>query len=99
MLGAAAMTGPGIGLFFVIVAPLPLMIVGLRWHPLLALLGGALTAAALAFFLRGSAAITFSMLVTLPAYVGQRDVLLGAARGRRPSPAPWLSFRRAAPCW
>ncbi len=70
MLGAAAMTGPGIGLFFVIVAPLPLMIVGLRWHPMLALLGGALTAAALAFFLRGSAAITFSMLVTLPAYFG-----------------------------
>ncbi len=70
MLGAAAMTGPGLGLFFVIVAPLPLIIVGLRWHPLLALLGGALTAAALAFFLRSSAAVTFSVLVTLPAYCG-----------------------------
>jgi len=68
MLGAAAMSGPGLGLFFVVIAPLPLMIVALRWHPLLALLGGALTAAALAFFLRGSAAVTFAVLVTLPAY-------------------------------
>lgn len=69
MLGAAALSGPGFGLFFVIVAPLPLMIVAIRWQPLLALLGGALTAAALSFFLRGSAALTFSVLVTLPAYV------------------------------
>jgi len=68
MLGAAALSGPGFGLFFVVIAPLPLMIVAFRWHPLLAVLGGALTAAALSLFLRGSAAITFSMLVTLPAY-------------------------------
>ena len=69
MLGAAAMSGPGFGLFFVLIAPLPLMIVAFRWHPLLALLGGALTAAALSMFLRGSTAVTFSVLVTAPAYI------------------------------
>src|SRR5689334_5097283 len=69
MLGAAAMSGPGLGLFFVLVAPLPLMIVSFRWHPLLALLGGALTAAALSMFLRGSTAVTFSVLVTGPAWL------------------------------
>jgi hypothetical protein len=68
MLGAAALSGPGLGLFFVIVAPLPLMIVALRWHPLLALLGGALTAAAISLMVRGSAAVTFTVLVTAPAY-------------------------------
>ena len=69
MLAAAAMSGPGFGLLFVLIAPLPLMIVAFRWHPLLALLGGALTAAALSMFLRGSAAVTFCVLVTGPAYV------------------------------
>ncbi|MCA3565294.1 MAG: DUF2232 domain-containing protein [Methylocystis sp.] len=69
MLAAAAVSGPGVGLFFAIIAPLPLMIVAIRWQPLLAVLGGALMAAALAFFLRGSAAISFSVLVTLPAFI------------------------------
>jgi hypothetical protein len=69
MLAAAAMSGPGLGLFFVIIAPLPLMIVAIRWQPLLAVLGGALTAAALAFFIRSSAAVSFSILVTLPAFI------------------------------
>jgi Predicted membrane protein (DUF2232) len=69
MLAAAALSGPAFGLFFVIIAPLPLMIVAIRWQPLLAVLGGALMAAALAFFIRGSAAISFSVLVTLPAFI------------------------------
>jgi hypothetical protein len=68
-LGAAAISGPGLGLFFVLIAPLPLMIVAFRWHPLLALLGGLLTAAAIALFIRGGAALTYSVLVTGPAYL------------------------------
>ncbi len=95
LLGAAAMTGPGIGLFFVIIAPLPLMIVGLRWHPLLALLGGALTAAALAFFLRGSAALTFSFLVTLPAYCGSLAFWWAL---RQQGPVPGIMCLVAAGC-
>ncbi len=83
MLAAAAMSGPAIGLFFVILAPLPLMIVAMRWQPLLAVLGGALMAAALAFFIRGSAAISFSVLVTLPAFIVGTILWRGAFEGRK----------------
>jgi Predicted membrane protein (DUF2232) len=82
MLAAAAMSGPAIGLFFVILAPLPLMIVAIRWQPLLAVLGGALMAAALAFFIRGSAAVSFSVLVTLPAYIVGSILWSGRHDGR-----------------
>jgi hypothetical protein len=82
LLAAAAMSGPGIGLFFAIIAPLPLMLVAIRWQPLLAVLGGALMAAALAFFLRGSAAISFSVLVTLPAFIVGSILWRGNFEGR-----------------
>ncbi len=82
MLAAAAMSGPAIGLFFVILAPLPLMIVAIRWQPLLAVLGGALMAAALAFFIRGSAAVSFSVLVTLPAFIVGSILWSGRYEGR-----------------
>ncbi len=82
MLAAAAISGPAIGLFFVVLAPLPLMIVAIRWQPLLAVLGGALMAAALAFFIRGSAAVTFSVLVTLPAFIVGSILWSGRYDGR-----------------
>ncbi|MGL4240808.1 MAG: hypothetical protein ACRCTI_06805, partial [Beijerinckiaceae bacterium] len=69
MLAAAAVSGPGLGLLLAALAPLPLMIVGFGWHPLMAVLGGAITAAALSAMLRGSAGVVFAVLVMVPAYL------------------------------
>jgi hypothetical protein len=69
MLAAAAVTGPGLGMILAALAPLPLMIVGFGWHPLMAVLGGAITAAALSAMLRGSAGVIYAILAMLPAYL------------------------------
>jgi hypothetical protein len=69
LLAAAAATGPGFGLLLAALAPLPLMIVGFGWHPLMAVLGGAITAAALAAMLRGSAGVVYAVLAMIPAYL------------------------------
>jgi hypothetical protein len=69
LLAAAAASGPGLGMLLAALAPLPLMIVGFGWHPLMAALGGAITAAALSFMLRGSAGVVFAVMVMAPAYL------------------------------
>jgi hypothetical protein len=69
LLAAAAATGPGLGMLLAILAPLPLMIVGFGWHPLMAVLGGAITAAALSAMLRGSAGVVFAILAMAPAWL------------------------------
>jgi hypothetical protein len=69
LLAAAAAAGPGLSMLLAIFAPLPLMIVGFGWHPLMAVLGGAITSAALAAMLRGSAGVTFAVLVMIPAFL------------------------------
>jgi hypothetical protein len=69
LLAASAIAGPGIAMLLAALAPLPLMIIGIGWHPLMAVLGGAITAAALASMLRGSAGVIFAVLCMLPAYL------------------------------
>ncbi|MGL4634535.1 MAG: hypothetical protein ACRCWF_01000 [Beijerinckiaceae bacterium] len=69
MLAAAAIVGGGFGVLFTFIAPLPLMIVGIGWHPLLAVLGGATTSAALVLMLRGSAGVMFAVMVMVPAFL------------------------------
>jgi hypothetical protein len=69
LLAAAAITGPGLGMLLAALAPLPLMIVGFGWHPLMAVLGGAITAAALSAMVRGSAGVIYAVLAMIPAYL------------------------------
>ncbi len=69
LLAGAALAGPGLAMLVAALAPLPLMIVGFGWHPLLAVLGGAITAAALSAMIRGSAGVVFAVLVMLPAFL------------------------------
>jgi hypothetical protein len=69
LLAAAAASGAGVGLVFALIAPLPLMIVAIGWNPLLAVLGGALTSAALIVLFRGSTGVVFAFLVTAPSYL------------------------------
>jgi hypothetical protein len=66
---AGAALGPGLGALFVAISPLPLMIVAIGLQPLVAVAGGAIVAAALAFMLSGSRAISFAIVVMLPAYL------------------------------
>jgi hypothetical protein len=69
LLAAAAASGPGFGLLLAALAPLPLMIVGFGWHPLMAVLGGAITAAALSAMIRGSAGVVYAVLAMAPAFL------------------------------
>lgn len=69
LLAAAAAVGPGFGMLLAALAPLPLMIVGFGWHPLMAVLGGAITAAALSAMIRGSAGVVYAVLAMVPAYL------------------------------
>jgi hypothetical protein len=84
LLAASAAAGSMIGAVLMIVAPLPLMIVAVGWHPLLALIGGALTSALLALLFRGSAGVMFAIMVMVPAY------LAALALWRRPVEGPPL---------
>jgi hypothetical protein len=68
LMAATIASGGGLAMPLVLLAPLPLIIVSMGWHPLVAAIGGALTVAALAFFFRGSTALVFAVLVALPAY-------------------------------
>jgi hypothetical protein len=74
LLAASAASGPGLAMLLAMLAPLPLMIVGFGWHPLFAVLGGAITAAALSAMLRGSAGVGFAVMVMIPAYAAARVV-------------------------
>jgi hypothetical protein len=74
LLAASAAAGPGIGMLLAVLAPLPLMIVAFGWHPLMAVLGGAITSAALAAMIRGSAGVVFAVLVMLPAFLAAHIV-------------------------
>jgi hypothetical protein len=84
LLAASAAAGSMFGAILMVVAPLPLMIVAMGWHPLLALIGGALTSAMLALLFRGSAGVMFALLVMVPAYLAAWTVW------RRPVDGPAL---------
>ncbi|MGL5138918.1 MAG: hypothetical protein ACRC7G_14255, partial [Beijerinckiaceae bacterium] len=84
LLAAAAAAGYGAGAMLAIIAPLPLMIAAMSWHPLVALLGGALTSAALATIFRGSAGVVFAILVMVPSFLAAHVVW------RRPLAGGWL---------
>ncbi len=83
LLAAAAMSGPGIGMLLAALAPLPLMIVGFGWHPLLAVLGGSITAAALSAMIRGSAGLGYAVLVMIPAFLAAHMAWRGDLDGRQ----------------
>jgi hypothetical protein len=68
LMAATIASGGGLAMPLVLLAPLPLVIVSIGWHPLVAAIGGAFTVAALAFFFRGSVGLIFGVLVALPAY-------------------------------
>jgi Predicted membrane protein (DUF2232) len=74
LLAAVAQPGTGTGMLLATIAPLPLMIAGFGWHPLMAALGGLLTSAILAIMFRGSAGIMFMVMVTVPAYLAASAV-------------------------
>jgi hypothetical protein len=82
LLAAAAIAGPGIGMLLAALAPLPLMIVGFGWHPLMAVLGGSITAAALSAMVRGSAGVVYAVLVMVPAFLAAHVAWRGDLDGR-----------------
>jgi hypothetical protein len=92
LLAAAAASGAGIGLIFAIIAPLPLMIVAIGWNPLLAVLGGALTSAALIMLFRGSTGVVFAFLVTVPSYLAGLVIWRSTTTSNDPS-VPHLQSR------
>jgi hypothetical protein len=68
LMAATIASGAGLAMPLVLLAPLPLLIVALGWHPLLGAIGGTLTVATLALFTRGSVALIFAVLVAVPAW-------------------------------
>jgi Predicted membrane protein (DUF2232) len=85
LLAAASQAGPGLGMFLGFLSPLPLMIAAIGWHPLLALIGGSITAAFLSEFFGWRAGLTFALAIMVPAYViariiweTERDKVVGA---------------------
>lgn len=69
LLAATIAAGYGGGVALALFSPLPLMVAAIGWHPLLAILGGALTAAALSALFQASTGLVFIVLVALPAYL------------------------------
>jgi hypothetical protein len=61
--------GPVLLAPLLLVAPTPLMIAGLGWHPLVAALGGLVGALAISFAIGSKTALSFALLVGLPAYL------------------------------
>jgi hypothetical protein len=85
LLAVAAATSGGAGVFISFLAPLPLMIAAIGWHPLLALIGGALTSAMLTEFLGWKNGLAFAATIMLPVdllsraiWEVERDKLVGA---------------------
>lgn len=61
--------GPVLLAPLLLVAPTPLIIAGLGWHPLVAALGGLIGALTLSFALTSKTGLSFALLVGLPAYL------------------------------
>jgi Predicted membrane protein (DUF2232) len=85
MIATLAASSGGMGMFVSFVSPLPLMIAALGWHPLLALLGGALTSALLTEFFGWRNGLAFALTIMIPVYLlsrtiwdTERDKLVGA---------------------
>ncbi|MFM9973231.1 MAG: DUF2232 domain-containing protein [Beijerinckiaceae bacterium] len=74
LLATASQTGPGLGVFLGFLSPLPLMIAAIGWHPLLALFGGALTAAFITEFFGWNAGLTFALVIMVPTYLLARII-------------------------
>jgi Predicted membrane protein (DUF2232) len=72
MIATVAASSAGIGIFVSFVSPLPLMIAAIGWHPLLALLGGALTSALLTEFFGWRNGLAFALTIMVPVYVLSR---------------------------
>jgi Predicted membrane protein (DUF2232) len=85
LIATAAASSAGVGMFISFVSPLPLMIAAVGWHPLLALLGGALTSALLTEFFGWRNGLAFALTIMVPVYLlsraifeVERDKLVGA---------------------
>jgi hypothetical protein len=72
---SAAMAGAGIGIFLTFIAPLPLIIVGLGWHPLVAGIGGLIAAIAFTQLFGWRSGAAFAFTTALPSYVLAHVVL------------------------
>jgi hypothetical protein len=81
LLAASSQAGPGFGMVLGFLSPLPLMIAAIGWHPLLALIGGALTSAFLTEFFGWRAGLTFALAIMAPAYIIAR-IIWEAERSR-----------------
>jgi Predicted membrane protein (DUF2232) len=73
-LAASAAISTGAGMFISFLAPLPLMIAAIGWHPLLALLGGALTSAVLTELFGWRNGLSFALTIMVPVYVISRII-------------------------
>jgi hypothetical protein len=73
---SAAMAGAGIGLFLTFIAPLPLLIVGLGWHPLVAGIGGVVASILFTQFFGWRSGVAFALTTALPSYILAQIVLL-----------------------
>jgi hypothetical protein len=69
LMAATIASGGALALPLALLAPLPLVIVAIGWHPLVSLLGGAITCALLSFFFAGQTALVFAVLVAAPAWM------------------------------
>lgn len=68
LLAGTVASGAVLGLLLVYLAPLPLMIVGFAWHPLVAALGGLIACLMLSLAFHSSIALLFAALVAFPAW-------------------------------
>jgi hypothetical protein len=74
---ASLMSGEPISLVLYVLAPLPLMVVGMGWGPLSASIGGVVAAAGFAFVFGLPQSISFAVAVALPAWWLAHLALLG----------------------
>lgn len=85
LLSGILSAGSVLGAVLFFLAPLPLIIAGIGWHPLLAALGGATACALVSAFFGPRIAMTFGAMVALPAWLLSEGVLRhfagGAVRG------------------
>ena len=91
LLFSVVATGSPLGIVLLYLAPLPLLIVGIGWHHLVALLALAVGALATTAFLRPAAGLAFAMGPALPAWwLSYLVLLLRPVRRGEAEPVEWL---------
>ena len=81
LLSGILSAGSVLGAVLFFLAPLPLVIVGIGWHPLVAALGGLIACTAVSAIFGPRIALTFGAMVALPAWLASEGVLRHFASG------------------